>query len=285
MRSINLKKLGKELIPPILIPILKRYLSRTLSTYDKKTCLHPNELSEGNADLWNHPNWVNHVKMGLDRSIKNPESTNIHHKALIYSVNIANSISRKTINIVDIGGGVGIYYPIISNCLGGRNIDFMYYVVDSDENIKYGARILKSKNIVFHGQKDFDIIKLKISDGTTIVNLSAVLQYIIQWQSYLEYVIREIQPKIIVISRFPVSINAKVEGYCIQNITTPLGYAGSTRVVLFEPGSLDNFLRGHGYTKIQEVTCHYPNYFEKGCNDAQFKEISVGAHAFIYNNE
>ena len=107
------------------------------------------------------------------------------------------------------------------------------------------------------------------------------MQYILEWKNYLAWIIQEFDPKSIVITRFPVSNNAEQEGFAIQNVTTPFGYCGSTKVVLFKSGDLENFLYCYGYKKCSEILCHKPNYFTGGVSDSQFKDISIMAYNFV----
>ena len=58
-------------------------------------------------DLWNHPNWINHVRRCLSGNADSDASPNVHVNTIIWSINILSSFfPGKTIHVLDIGGGL-----------------------------------------------------------------------------------------------------------------------------------------------------------------------------------
>jgi len=184
---------------------------------------------------------------------------------------------------LDVGGGVGLYYPFIKRYCKLDTFQLLYTVVDSLSNIEYGRKFFaqeKNINFILPDQLNTETC---IPDATiiTIINISATLQYILKWRDYLAWLIQEFNPRSIVISRFPVCNSTEYEGFAIQDVTTTFGYCGATKVVLFKSGDLENFMDCYGYTKCSEALCHKPSYFTGGVSDSKFKEISIMAYNFV----
>ena len=160
----------------------------------------------------------------------------------------------------------------------------MYTVVDSKTNIKEGKKFKDSKIIEFLTFEEFnDKLRIgkKLLKEVSIVYLSSTLQYINDWKEFLLQLLKNINPHIVAIARFPVSINAKTQGFVIQDITTPQGYCGCTKAILFKPNDIDKFMISNGYEIVYNFMGEKYDYFWDGCSDEQFKEVRAKAYIFI----
>jgi len=103
----------KAVIKAVTPPVIKDFALHTY-IYIKSRGRHPyrytiskrlDQLRLESNDLWNHPNWINHVRRCLSGNADSDASPNVHVNTIIWSINIlASFFSGKTIHVLDIGG-------------------------------------------------------------------------------------------------------------------------------------------------------------------------------------
>ena len=107
----------------------------------------------------------------------------------------------------------------------------------------------------------FDNTKTKLDDvllqhdkdeSITILNISSALQYIIPYSNFLESLLAKTKPKVICITRFPRCDDATNDAYGVEDITSSIGYCGSTVVNLFGRNTLIELMMKFGYYVVYE---------------------------------
>ena len=120
-------------------------------------------------------------------------------------------------------------------------------VIDSPAIIKFGVDAFSDlTNIRFFEQESADIRSIydrfKSENVATILNISSVLQYIPNYKEFLTNLLEQTQPLFVTISRFPRCENVNNDAFAVQNVTTTLGFCGSTVVNLFGKDSLTDYM-------------------------------------------
>ena len=118
----------------------------------------------------------------------------------------------------------------------------------------------------------------------TILNISSVIQYIPNYKEFLSNLLEQTQPLVVTITRFPRCENANADAFAVQNVTTPLGFCGSTIVNLFVKDSLTDCMRHLGYDALFEDFNEINDtvYFDK-CDDEQYRYMTLVAYTFVKN--
>lgn len=287
-------KFIKCLIPPylyvILINLKKKFdlLLGKKPFYSNEISLDISKLKVSKENVWDTPNWINHVEKNLKSSYKDKSS--LHQDALLEAVKtIFYLTNKKVINVIDFGGGCGILVPHLRSLSGELKIKINSFVIDSEININLGKKFLDNENnydLKFYDQKKFSLFNIlenfKENDNNLILNISSVIQYIHQYKEFLSNSLKTIRPLYVCITRFPKCENASEDAFGIQNISTPLGYCGSVIVNLFEKNSLINEMKKLNYELLTEKYNYLGDtqYFTD-CDDPSYKKITMTAYVFI----
>jgi putative methyltransferase (TIGR04325 family) len=282
------RQILKQFIPPILLTslrIAKRFFTKR-PTYKKLISNDYSTLQIYSSDVWNSENWINHVKKSLLSQFDSPP--NVHMNAVLSSIKWIHAFDNRTqINIIDFGGGCGVMIPHLSRLEDELNSSFRKVVIDSTENIKLGQSVLRDVD----GLEFFDDTKTKLDDvllqhdkdeSITILNISSTLQYIIPYSNFLESLLAKTKPKVICITRFPRCDDATNDAYGVQDITSSIGYCGSTVVNLFGRNTLIELMMKFGYYVVSEDFSFEgdTDYFGS-CDDINYRKMTVVAYTFI----
>lgn len=289
-----MKKFIKLCIPPILFGTLNRIrqkiyrsISSILPEYSAEIKLKYSDLNVIDNNLWDSPNWFLYESSKLNKFADNPH---IHQQSVIKSCRILNKVNGyKKIHIIDFGGGCGTLANQLFNALSFEKFQLEVSVIDSPTIIKLGADFFSdSRNIKFFEQENADMRKIsdrfKSKKFATILNISSVLQYIPNYKEFLANLLEQTQPLFVTITRFPRCENVNIDAFAIQNVTTHLGFCGSTIVNLFGTNSLTDYMKSLGYDMLFEDFNEINDtaYFDK-CDDEQYRNITLVAYIFVKN--
>ena len=187
--------------------------------------------------------------------------------------------NRNNINIVDYGGGGGMYFEKIKRYIYPEtNITINYSIVDSERNLSICENYLKETiylklNLI--NSKSFNNFSLK--DGNRkldIILLSAVLQYLDKWQESLKLLIN-FSPEYICILHTPIASNSNEEARAIQNVKTSEGYCGPAMITLFPRSIIEEFMKKNQYALITSfpLTKKSKDYYRTGCDNDLYKDV------------
>ena len=162
-------------------------------------------------------------------------------------------------------------------------------VIDSPAMIKLGADFFSdSTNIKFFEQENADTKSIsdrfKSKNVANILNISSVLQYIPNYKEFLTNLLEQTLPLVVTITRFPRCENVNIDAFAVQNVTTPIGFCGSTIVNLFGKDSLTDCMQNLGYNTLFEDLNEINDtaYFDK-CDDEQYQNMTLVAYTFVKN--
>lgn len=277
----------------IIFRALRNKLKGAKPTYNPFVYKNLNDMPHIDDDTWNSPLWIYHVKNNL-QCIHQEQSVhlNIHQSGLVDAIFLENKKSEeislsKTVNICDLGGGVGLYYPIVKRIANSVGIEIKYAVVDGLENCSIGSEFFGLQDGI--GFFDFENEGLKGSQEflgkTDVVNISGTLHYIPSWETVLESA-SELKPSFICISRHPTPDHSEECGYVIQHVTSPLGYCGDVKVVLIPRSKLIEYMGNLGYALLLESGGSGDGnwYWASGCSDANYFQITNRQFLFVSKN-
>jgi putative methyltransferase (TIGR04325 family) len=292
----NLKGILLGLMPPIMVRAVKLTKSTLRKLfqvghppqYSPSVYLDVKDIPNIEEDVWSHPNWLGHVKKSLESSQQQDLPPNIHISDLLgcflASANLYQRVEK--LGVIDIGGGVGLYYPYVKKLADKLRLNVRYSVIDGPGNCRYGASYFKSDETIrfFEHTKSAIVSAIGHSGAKSVFNMSSTLHYILDWSGFLAEMTSH-KPEVICISRFPSSDNATVTAYGIQNITTALGYCGRAKVVLLSSEMLKDEMSRLGYCVVSEngVDGDSTFYWEHGCSNAQYKKITLKSLVFVRN--
>lgn len=256
--------------------------------YSKQISLDIDNLKVKNVNLWNSPNWINHVEKTLKSNFNKKPS--IHESVLINTIKTINYLTKqREINVIDFGGGCGVLTPHLRNLSKDLNLKINSLIIDSELNIKLGKKILMNDNtndIKFYDQTKFSLYNIlqnfKEKNDNLILNISSVMQYIHPYKEFMHLSLKHVKPIYVCITRFPRCENAPEDAYGVQNISTPFGFCGSAIVNLFEKNSLIDEMKKLNYELITEKYNYIgdTNYFID-CDNKSFKKMTLIAYVFI----
>ena len=247
------RQILKQFIPPILLTslrIAKRFFAKEKPPYKKLISNDYSTLQIYSSDVWNSENWINHVKNSL--KLKSQRKLNIQEKTVVKSLQILSLLNFDHTNVIDYGGGPGVLIHSLSKFAEENNFNLEISIIDNKANIVIGQKEhADKKNIQFYDFKKIESFKFletnKSHNAGLILNISSVLQYIHNYKIFLKSILEEINPNIICITRFIRCENTEHDAYTIQNISTPLGFCGSTIVNLFGKNSLADTMKDLNY--------------------------------------
>ncbi len=187
--------------------------------------------------------------------------------------------NRKNINIIDYGGGGGLYYEKIKRYIYSEpKIKINYNIVDSERNLSICEKYLKETihcklNLI--NSESFNNFNLQYGDKKfDIILLSAVLQYLNKWQESLKLLIN-FSPEYICILHAPIAINSNEEARAIQNVKTSEGYCGPAMITLFPRRLIEEFMNKNKYALLSSfpLTKKSKDYYRTGCDNDLYKDV------------
>ena len=159
-------------------------------------------------------------------------------------------------------------------------------IIDSQSNIKLGESYLKDfKNVHFFNQEKYTLIQLmstSVFEEAIILNMSSVLQYIHPYDEFLSSVLKSKKPEIVCITRFPRCEDSEIDAFAIQDITSSMGFCGSTIVNLFGKNSIINVMNRLGFELLFEEFNSFgdTSYFVQ-CSDNSYRRMTLVSYTFI----
>jgi putative methyltransferase (TIGR04325 family) len=287
-----MKNLLKSIIPPFLLYFFKyirkkiKIFSYVKPQYEPLIYHSYSEFNDNFTNLWESPNWINHVEKSLHNSFI--DAPNVHKLSVINACLIANKVSNYSkIHLVDFGGGCGVIVPPLLEVIKSEKLNIDVSIIDSKSNITLGKRVfLNEENIHFFDQEDVNLIELlnryNQKDAATILNISSTIQYIPNYKDFLNSILKKANPMFVCITRFPQCEDVSKDAFTIQNVTTPLGYCGSTIVNLFGKKSIVNVMGELNYSVLfnQVEFAGKAQYFEK-CDNEEYRNMTMRAFTFV----
>ena len=285
----------KSLIPPIFLPIvqkLNRWRSVTFfpnnKPYRDMVSHDYDALNLKFDNLWESKNWIMHVEKTLINSFN--EVSDIHKSAVLKSIIILTHVYKnRPLTLYDFGGGCGVLVPPINKLANKLSLPISINVIDSFSNVKLGESYFNEyNNVRFFNQDKVKLRQLLDTsdpDDIIILNMSSLLQYVHPYDKFLESVLEAKKPKIVCITRFPRCEDSEVDAFAIQDITSSIGFCGSTVVNLFGKESLTKLMSKLGYEVILEEfdSIGSENYFAK-CSDKKFQKMTLVSYTFMSIN-
>lgn len=289
------KKILKLLLPPfiwILLRSLTKLLRRSfiitpniLPSFDPNIYYSLNEINQVHLveQPWDNLNWIRHVQDSLDKACEVRNET-VHHEMILNIISFCKALyPSMNINVFDIGGGTGLFYPVVREMFSDNWHNINWIVVDSTANIVIGKqKFIGDQQIIFCDSEKFKELSYDKQNSISILNISSTLHYILEWEKFLEQIISELNPQAVAITRVPTCIDATHQAYAIQHITTCYGYCGFTKVVLFSSGSIENKMNSLGFIRSSQPKIdHSISHFDHGCIDKSYEEMQCVAYSFI----
>ncbi len=290
-----MKKFIKSCIPPILQNNINRirqkinkYIYNIPPEYSAKITYKYSDFNETYENLWDSPNWILYDGDKLNNA--NTLKPHIHQQSVIKSCRILNKVNGyKKFHIIDFGGGCGTLPAQLFKSFLNEEFKLEVSVIDSPELIKLGADFFSdSTNMKFFEQENADMRSIsdrfKSKNVATILNISSVLQYIANYKEFLTNLLEQTQPLVVTITCHPRCENVNIDAFAVQNVTTPLGFCGSTIVNLFGKDSLTDCMQNLGYNTLFEDFNEINDtaYFDK-CDDEQYRNMTLVAYTFVKN--
>lgn len=289
-----MKNFFKEFLPPFVFKLLK-YLTNLFKInflgkkqiYDQRIYKNYNEIQKErfNQSVWESKNWISHVKNSLKK-----KNINIHEDIVLKSMlSISQLSNNRNIHVIDYGGGAGVLIDKLINFAKKNKINLIISLIDNETNINIAKKNFSNINFLnfYHNEENF-ISNFKKNDTTkflTILNISSVLQYVINYRSFLERILKQINPKIACITRFVRCDNATVDAFTIQNVYSSYGFCGSTIVNLFQKNSLPEIMSSLSYEILSEKYDKIGDaeYFVK-CDEEKYRQMTLMSYAYINTN-
>ncbi len=192
--------------------------------------------------------------------------------------------SKMSTRILDLGGGCGMYFPVVNSFFFKLGMGLKYAVVDGMSSCKIGSACFsKCTDIKFFNFQQNGVSKACQWLGKVdLVNCAGTLHYLLDWKEAILN-ITALEPRMVVVSRHPTPDNAIKEGYVLQNVTTIKGYCGIVPVVLIPRNLLFLEMASQGYECIAENgSLGDANwYWQEGCSQDEFKIITNRSFVFF----
>ena len=230
---------------------------------------------------WDSDLWINNQKLKIQsksiKEIKNPQFAFFE-----LCLNLLRE-DNNNLEIMDFGGGGGIYFEKTKEYIShDKNLFINYTIIDSQKNISICEEYLNDSNNCKLNLISLDKlgnIKKYLPD---LILISAVLQYLDNWQEDLFNIIK-CNPKYICILRTPIAKNAPFEARVVQNVKTNMGYCGPVMITLFPLDAIEKFMKKNNYkllTSFPEQISN-KNYFRNGCENKEFRSVVPWNYVFI----
>ena len=308
-----MRKFIKSCIPPILLKLInllrrpiRKYIYGVSPEYSAEVVFNYSDFNQTYDNTWDSQNWAQWEQIKLKKTVSRlfqlrkayehekefglGSQPNIHQKSVITSCRILNKLDGfKKIHVIDFGGGSGTLVPHLLNSPSNKKLELEVSVIDSPAIIKFGVDAFSdSPNIRFFKQENADIKgisdRFKSENVATLLNISSVLQYVPNYKEFLATLLEQTKPLFVTITRVPRCENANNDAFAIQNVTTLLGFCGSTVVNLFGKDSLTDYMQNLGYIMLFEDFNEINDtaYFDK-CDDEQYRNMTLVAYIFVKN--
>jgi hypothetical protein len=214
--------------------------------------------------------------------------SDIHKSVTLKSLKLLHATKGyDSVRIVDFGGGCGVSVPHILKVNSEFGADITTMIMDSKANTELGKSMLGNEFSVefinYNMRSLSNVLKqLHPEENEVVLNISSVPQYIIPSKDFLRATLSTYRPNVVCIARFPKSEFADDDASAIQDITTPLGFRGSTIVNLFGPNRLFKHIGTLGY----EVICEDYNFtgdtdYFANCDEPNYKKMTLVAYVFV----
>lgn len=233
-------------------------------------------------NVWKNSNWTMHVTNYLNECKEKPP-LNDNILPLITAIKLSKANSKSNdIKVFDIGGGCGALFTSIQKYVKDFGTNASYHTIDDEDNIEIGKKAFADEEDIFFIKSDEFYNNSDASySNVEVVNISSTIQYVLDWRSWIEEIIKKCSPQYVVVSRFPSCTNANSEAYGVQDITTSLGYCGATKVVLFKDKDLESHMDKIGYECVWWKKTEDYEYFWEGASHSEYTDISAMSYLFV----
>ena len=262
-----------------ILPLLSKRIYERYATYRSKI-YKKDEIAQiclEESSPWDSPYWINNQIQKLE-NIQEFISKNSSYSCLELCINLIKG-NRNNINIIDYGGGGGIYFEQTKRYIHSEaNLKINYNIVDSNRNLSICRDYLKETNyckLNLINSKSFN--KFNLQNGNKkfdIVLICAVLQYLDKWQESLKFLINS-SPEYICILHTPIAFKSTEEARAVQNVKTSEGYCGPTMITLFPRRHIEEFMKKNKYNLLSSfpLTKKTKDYYRTGCDNYLYKDV------------
>jgi putative methyltransferase (TIGR04325 family) len=196
-----MKKTIKQLIPPLVIKIIRKIIFPKTKKYQKYEDVVNDSKEEYNNDELSKVVSVK-TKIYIDKLYKQEIQFSYEDQKLL---NLFCLNDNRSLNILDIGGGSGIHYHTVKS---QYNLDLNWTVLETPEMVK------SNKNNNFQGLNYSDDIESLKDVEFDLIYLSSVIHYIPKPYDFLEKIF-SLKSNKIIITRTPLKNQGK-EYYTLQ---------------------------------------------------------------------
>lgn len=154
--------------------------------------------------------------------------------------------SGKSLSVLDFGGGAGVLYPSLRDCLPCAHLDM--HVVETDAVCNLGRALFDSEELSFHTeipQRQFDVIHAANS-----------LHYVADWRSLLER-FALMKPRLIVLTGL-------TAGNIPSFVTYQEYYGTRIPVWFFSRKAVESAMESLGYKLVYHSLLDFPYLGERG---------------------
>ena len=196
-----MKQTIKQLIPPLVIKIIRKIIYPKAKKYQKyEDVVNVSKEEYDNEELSKVVSVK--TKIYIDKLYKQEIQFGYEEQKLL---NLFCLNDNRSLNVLDVGGGSGIHYHIVKS---QYNIDLNWTVLETPEMLKF------NKNNNFQGLNFSDDIDSLKDVKFDLIYLSSVIQYIPKPYDFLEKIF-SLKSNKIIITRTPVKNQGK-EYYALQ---------------------------------------------------------------------
>jgi len=277
-----LKDLLRQVTPPFLFALARGLVRRVKLGQPMFDGLYaePSLLPPATGNPFEHPNWLSYVADRARSRIDGVAYQDMNEMclSLIASITPAGASSAFR-HVVDFGGGVGMYWPVlkVQNRTGAK---LRFVVVDSPGNCKLGLSLFGADGVEF--LSDFEQL---LARGTSIdvLNVSSTLQYCLNYETVVELLCRS-KARFIIVSRHPAPIQEQPVAYTMQNVVTVNGFCGRIPVVLLSIEPLSRLMSQHGYGMIADYynDADASKYWTYGKQPIPAGFSQIAEHALVF---
>jgi putative methyltransferase (TIGR04325 family) len=156
--------------------------------------------------------------------------------------------SKKTVTVIDVGGGFGDNYHYLEQALGRLVARVRYTVVDNEIQCEFGRKYFKGRGIDFVSNLPESRFDIAVIIGT--------LQYVPAWKGLVATMSRMTDDSIFV-SRTPISLDGPtfvtMQSICPAFGSQALRKLGESNAWVIEETELDECFDDHGFRRQRSV--------------------------------
>lgn len=195
-----------------------------------------------------HPNWLSYVDVRAE-SRKNGVANQDMHEMCLSLIGSALPASDELglQSIVDFGGGVGMYWPVLK-AQNKAAVKIEFVVIDNEKNCATGKRLFGGQGVVF--LSDFEQA-IKDHANIKVLNVASTLHYCLDYEQTIAMLCGS-KANYIVVSRHPAQEDGLPVAYTVQNVVSINGNCGQIPVVLLSVKALAGLMSEHGYMLIAD---------------------------------